>query len=154
MRRDQRGWARIANLLPDDRTEKVWRDALARGVPIESPQGLFYDGTVGASVKLFEVVRGAHLVGRAPPGATVEARLALFAEAGEHAFEYHRSTTADASGRFDLVVAYPSAGQGDATDVVARGPYALHVVGGGDASAAVGVAQVRSGTRIEVAFAP
>jgi hypothetical protein len=79
-------------------------------------------------VKLFEVVAGAHLVGTAPPGAQVQAKLDLHATASRHRFQYHRSVTADDSGHYDLVVAYPTTAD-STSDVLAAGTYNLVVEG-------------------------
>jgi asparagine N-glycosylation enzyme membrane subunit Stt3 len=145
------GWARLATVL-DAETEPKWRAALASGV-VQTPQGLVYDGVIGSSVKVFEIVAGAHLAGTTTPGATVEARLELHAQAGAYDLRYHRTTTADAAGRFDLLVAYPTEREPDGSDVVARDPYEVSA-GAATVRVPVRAADVRTGAWVAARFAP
>ena len=56
---------------------------------------------------IWEHVAGAHVIGRAAPGERVEARLRLQTEQGRRHEQRHR-TRADATGRYELVLAYPT----------------------------------------------
>jgi dolichyl-diphosphooligosaccharide--protein glycosyltransferase len=66
------------------------------------------------TVRIFELVKGAALFGKAPPGATVEARLTVFGR------PYVRRVQADVVGEFVFLVAYPSA-EGYALRLVPKG---------------------------------
>jgi asparagine N-glycosylation enzyme membrane subunit Stt3 len=130
--------SRHATVLLNDERAKAWRGIMKSGKPTETPLGLVYQVEIEPSVKLFEVVAGAHLVGTAPPGAKVEARLDLRAPGGLLRFAYHRAATADAAGRYELIVPYATAPE-PSSDVVAVAPYTL-AVDGKDAEAKVQVA--------------
>lgn len=97
------------------------------GEAVETPAGLFYDGVLASSVKIFEHVRGARLQGRVPPLAHVEARLELDSLASGRSVRYRSSTNADDKGRFELVVAHASEADNEGTALRARGPYRIHV---------------------------
>jgi len=118
----------------DDEEQGLWRRSLASGKPIVLSDEVVYDGAIEPSVKIFEQVAGARLTGTASPGATVEARLELVSRDGGVRSTYRRSTTADVTGRFELVVPYPTEPDAAFTDVVAAAPYELTVSGGGEAS--------------------
>ena len=95
--------------------------------------------------KLYEVVPGARVAGRAAPGALVTVRLPVHAgSAGS--FIYAAESTADASGRYALTLPY--ANQGSATDVRPAARYELR---SGDARAALAIDEsaVREGRAIE-----
>jgi len=69
-----------------------------------------FDGRRGearSDYKLYEVVPGARVEGRAPPGTRVEARLRLSAEP-EGEVLFLAASEADASGRYALTVPYPN----------------------------------------------
>jgi len=122
---------RKATRFFDAEEERLWRRSLAAGTPIVLSDEIVYEGLIGPSVKIFEQVPGARLSGTAPAGATVEARLDLVArESGEH-LTYRRAATADVTGRFELVVPYPTEPDAAFTDVFAAAPYDLVVVEAG-----------------------
>jgi asparagine N-glycosylation enzyme membrane subunit Stt3 len=105
------------------------------------------DERAGASrpaYKLFEVVPGAKVEGRAPPGALVTARLAVHAGAAGR-FYWSAEATADADGHYALTLPYANAGA--ATDVRPARRYELR---SGDARATLAVeeADVRDGATI------
>jgi dolichyl-diphosphooligosaccharide--protein glycosyltransferase len=66
----------------------------------------------GSYVRIFEAVRGAALVGTALPDSVVSAELPMEDNLGDP-LVYIRSTRADATGRFQLRVAYPSSATAD-----------------------------------------
>jgi hypothetical protein len=106
------------------------------------------DERAGASrpaYKLFEVVAGARVVGRAEPRARVTARLAVRAGAAGHFF-WSAETTADAEGRYALTLPY--ANSGAQTDVRPAPRYELR---SGDARATLAVDEpaVRGGATVE-----
>jgi asparagine N-glycosylation enzyme membrane subunit Stt3 len=76
--------------------------------------------------KVFEVVRGARIQGRAPPGAQVGLELVLRTGRGRDT-GYQATSVADASGRFEFRV--PHAAPGGTPDVRARGPYRIRCGG-------------------------
>ncbi|MBI3182472.1 MAG: peptide transporter [Myxococcales bacterium] len=82
-------------------------------------------GKQGSWARVFEVVPGATLHGRATPSAEVVARLQLVTNLGR-SLEYERRGLASPSGDFELLVAYPSYGQ---AEVRAGGPYLLESAG-------------------------
>jgi dolichyl-diphosphooligosaccharide--protein glycosyltransferase len=118
--------------------------------------GYAYDGVVTASVKIFERVEGALLVGSAPGALEVEARLSLHSRATDRDFEYRTSARSTSDGRFELVVPYPTRGSNPALEITARGPYSLRVVSAPDTDGAeigrvdVSPNQIRTGARIEL----
>ena len=119
---------RNATRLTDDDDEARWRRALGDGKPLVLPDEVVYEGEIGPSVKIFEEVPGARLVGTAPAGAVVEARLTLLARSAATRVAYHRAVAADITGRFEVVVPYPTAPEGDDhSDVFAQGPYEVVV---------------------------
>jgi len=71
----------------------------------ESPGSTRFQGRDYRYAKVFEVVRGARLVGRTTPGTEVTASLALRTVAGRE-LVYRARTRADQGGRFSLTVPY------------------------------------------------
>ena len=84
--------------------------------------------------KLFEVVPGAHLVGRADPGTAVEAELQLHSRRGRR-FRFLARAVADAAGRYTVVLPYPT---GTTGDVAAAPRYELR---GGEGKASVSISE-------------
>lgn len=115
----------------------------------ESRQRIHLFGAEVPRFRLFEVVPGARLRGRAPPNASVRLRLPLVTETGR-AFDYRRQIQAGPDGRFELGVPYATPGPGRHTP--ARGPYRLRL-GDGRATVEVTLAQVRSGAGVAVVCA-
>jgi dolichyl-diphosphooligosaccharide--protein glycosyltransferase len=115
-----------------------------------------YDGLVTPSVKIFEVVPGARLTGRAPAETVVEAHLALRCGARAREVNYVRSAVAGGDGRFKLVVAHPT--EPATVDAIcgAVGPYEIFIRSTPEAEAvkvgtvAVSTRQVRDGTRVRL----
>jgi asparagine N-glycosylation enzyme membrane subunit Stt3 len=118
--------------------------------------GYAYDGVVTASVKIFERVEGATLVGLAPGASEIEARLSLHSRSANRDFEYRTSTRSTRDGRFALVVPYPTGESEPAAEISALGSYAIRVVSAADSDRAeiggvdVSPDQIRSGARIEL----
>lgn len=136
---------RIATPFSDAEEAALWRGSVASHRPVVLSDETVYDGRIGPAVKVFEQVAGARLVGRAPPGAALEARLDLTARASGHAFRYVRSGHADANGRFELIVPYPTDPAPVGSDVAARAPYEIHGVGSDAGDVVVGRAAVATG---------
>ncbi|HEY4187306.1 MAG TPA: hypothetical protein VGP07_19675, partial [Polyangia bacterium] len=111
---------------------------------------IVYDGLIGPSVKIFEQVPGARLIGTAPAGTTVEARLDLSAREGGARVAYRRTATADVTGQFELLVPYPTEPDAPYTDVVAAGPYELVAAGAPLGHASVPASAVEEGRAIPV----
>ena len=115
-----------------------------------------YDGLVTPSVKIFEVVLGARLAGKAPAETVVEARLALRCGPRAREVNYARSAVAGEDGRFKLVVAHPS--EPATVDAIcgAAGPYEIFMRSTLEAEAvkvgtvAVSTRQVHDGTRVRL----
>jgi asparagine N-glycosylation enzyme membrane subunit Stt3 len=88
-----------------------------------------YDLHAASSLKTFERVPGARLVGKAAPGARVTAAVAMRANASSREFVWQGSAIAGADGAYAIVVPYSTtayldrAHGGTDLDVVAKGPY-------------------------------
>jgi len=145
---------RKATRFFDGEEKSLWERSLSSRRPIILSNEIVYDGRIEPAVKIFEQVAGAHLVGQAAPGATIEAALELAGRAGGRAFRYHRTGHADANGRYEVVVPYPTEA-GAAADVSARGEYQLGSIGGAPAiglgRARVTEADVEEGRTVAVA---
>jgi len=98
---------------------------IAEGSVYPSPLGLMYDPVIVPSVKIFEHVEGARVVGTAQPRSEVEARLALTVETTGRPFVYRQTVQADGQGRFELVLPYSTGGASFASAVEPNGPYRL-----------------------------
>jgi len=101
---------RKATRFFDAEEKALWERSLSSSRPVVLSDEIVYDGRIEPAVKIFEQVAGAHLVGQAKPGAEIEAAIELRAETSGHAFRYHRRGRADATGRYDVVVPYPTDG--------------------------------------------
>lgn len=157
--RDGGAIVRKATPFSDAEEAALWRGALASHRPVVLSDEIVYDGRIGPAVKVFEQVAGARLVGRAPPGALLEARLELTARASSHAFRYVRSGRADADGHFELTVPYPTDPAPVGSDMAARAPYEIYAVGPAPANIVVGRAtvaadDVEQGLIVQVAPVP
>jgi dolichyl-diphosphooligosaccharide--protein glycosyltransferase len=125
-------------------------------ISIETIWGHAYDGIEVPSVKIFEAVEGARLVGSAPGAFEIEARLALQAQTTARLFEYRMRARPTREGRFELIVPYATQGLDPSTQVAALGPYTIFVVGapGGAAVPAaradVSLDRMRSGGIVEL----
>ncbi len=118
--------------------------------PVPTPFGYVYDAKIQATVKIFESVAGAHLVGKAPPGAAIEVSLPLRCGSSGRSWTWQMHTTGLADGSFDVIVPYPTVvSPSDALDVVAQGPYRV-AIGGTSGQAVVTESQVQSGASIAV----
>lgn len=69
-----------------------------------------YDAAHVASVKTYERVKGAQLVGVAAPGASVEVSIDLVSDTTGRTFTWSSGTFADATGAFRIVVPYATTG--------------------------------------------
>ncbi|HEY8926833.1 MAG TPA: hypothetical protein VIU64_20760, partial [Polyangia bacterium] len=113
-----------------DVEEKVlWERSLSSRRPVVLSDEVVYEGRIEPAVKVFEQVAGARLVGQSTPGAAIEASLEVVARAAGHSFRYSRTGRADANGRYELVVPYPTEA-GAHTDVSAGGDYEVRTTGG------------------------
>lgn len=88
--------------------ELARRFETAAGAPVRDGNQLLYGGRVSSSVKIFEVVRGALLLGKTAPNTTVTVRLRLVATNTGRTKHYRRTTTANAVGDFELRVPHAS----------------------------------------------
>lgn len=126
----------------------VFAPALARHRLIYESQPRSDEADAGGRYKLFEIVEGALVIGRAPAGEIVEARVALSGPAGD--FEYRAHDRAGDDGRYRIRLPYPtrSAAGGSASDFAAKGPY---VIESADRAGAVNVDSdaVRDGARVK-----
>jgi len=95
-------------------------------------------------LKVFEVVTGASISGRASPGATVTASLELSLDRGR-TFEYRNRSVAGADGRYRIVVPY--ANQDPPPGLRATGSYRI-ACGSDSGSLDVHERDVRDGTQL------
>jgi asparagine N-glycosylation enzyme membrane subunit Stt3 len=120
--------------------------------------GYAYDGIEVSSVKIFEAVEGARLVGSAPGAFEIEAQLVVQARTTGRHFEYRTRARPTREGRFELIVPYATQGLDPSTEIAALGPYAIRVVEApGRAAAPAGQADVsldriRSGGIVELGW--
>jgi dolichyl-diphosphooligosaccharide--protein glycosyltransferase len=118
-------YRRRAHPIDSEADRNHWQAAVGFGRVMRlSPRRFAFDAHFASSVKTFERVAGARLVGAAPAGAErVEARLALRARTTGREFEYSTSAPVE-DGRYELVLPYstqpPRGG-----DVVALGSYRI-----------------------------
>jgi dolichyl-diphosphooligosaccharide--protein glycosyltransferase len=96
-------------------------------------------------VKLFEIVPGARVVGRAPAGARVELHLDLQSRNGG-GFVYETTTRADAEGRYEATLPYPT--ESFSPDIRMASHW-IATVGSERASFRVPEAAVRGGALVE-----
>ena len=106
-------------------------------------------GWEGSFAKVFELVPGARIGGRARPGEPVELRLDLVTDRGRR-LTYRDRADADAGGAFKFTVPYATAGA--ATAVRAAGPYRITAAGRA-AEATVTEAEIAAGRPVAVELA-
>jgi len=140
----------------DTPRELAVREDMVRKQVVVAGDRVIYRGTIAPTVKIFERVEGARLVGSARPGATVTARLDLRSRLDGAFLVYTRQASADDSGRFEIVVAYPTGPAGPAATVEGLAPYeVLESAAPGAPSRRLGraeasEAQVRTGAVVAV----
>lgn len=93
--------------------------------PVQVEHSLLYGHAITSSVKIFQVVTGARVVGRTAPGASLTVFLGLETKPSARRFVYRQSQKAGPNGEFEIVMPYSSAGSSDA--VVAYAPAQLLV---------------------------
>jgi asparagine N-glycosylation enzyme membrane subunit Stt3 len=113
---------RLTTALDSPEQKDKWRAVIRHQGPVEADAGTVYDAAIEPQLKIFEHVRGARLVGQAPPGTVVAARIMLRGVESRYAFAWTRSATADAAGRYEIVAPYASQHE-PISDVAASGPY-------------------------------
>lgn len=112
----------VRALLPESEAEEKAFERLAQpGQTATTSRGYLYAGRLNSHVKIYQVVRGAHLVGQTTPGSLVAASLLL--ECGDRQILYENSTRADETGYYRLTVPYPTRNLNSTTEVRAREPY-------------------------------
>lgn len=120
----------LGNSAPSSMTSAVPLEALQHYRLIhESENTVTYSGQ--KFVKIFEHVPGAVVTGTAGQGAKVSASVNVMTNQ-QRLFEYKQSTTADASGKFTLVLPYSTEGpsiKGTHFDTMPVGPYHLSIGG-------------------------
>ncbi|HWA87053.1 MAG TPA: hypothetical protein VG710_12565, partial [Opitutus sp.] len=132
-----------SNLIETPQQQEQAAAACASGVWHE-PRGESYAGHIVPSVRIYEQVEGARIVGRAPAGARVTISIPLRAPADGRRFDYRQDTTADAGGAYVLVVPYATTTM-EGSDVQAEGR-ALVMITSGEKAVAISDRAVRTGT--------
>ena len=102
------------------------------------------DAAAAGRFKLYEIVKGAAVAGRASPGEVVEARILL--QAGASSFEYRCRDRAGPDGRYRLRLPYPS--EPFEGEFQPAGPWAIRS-GGRVAALRITEPEVREGRRLE-----
>ena len=114
-----------------------------------------FDEREASSVKTYERVKGAQLVGEAEPGETVSVQLELTAQESERTFTYSQETTAGDDGSYELTVPYATnedLGTADGytdSDVIAEGDYDI-TAGEESMTAEVSEEAIYEGETVEV----
>jgi hypothetical protein len=117
---------------------------LASGIAAVDGDGVLFDPRPMAAAGVYEIVRGARIVGEAPAGSRVVVTLGLDLGNGRRAL-YRRATRTDAKGRFRLVVSQPTTAERHRSAVTPLGRYSVLVDGDPVADLDVSPHQVRSG---------
>jgi dolichyl-diphosphooligosaccharide--protein glycosyltransferase len=136
------------------------QEGSAGGIPALQHHRLLWHGRAGRELELaapapgfalgvWEIVAGVRVVGLAEPGARVDASLALRTEAGRP--HVHRTATrANAAGRFELVLPYPTA-HSPGSAVQAEGPWRIES-SGRVASLELSEEAVRAGATVAISL--
>ena len=122
---DLQAMALPVNNPEDSKTYNEW----SRHAVVNTPQGLLYDGKLAASIKIYEVVKGAVIMGKAAPDSVVEVSLTLKSKTTGRSFVYRQSTTADDSHYYKFVLPYPTTADPKHSDFIATGPYKMLIEG-------------------------
>lgn len=114
-----------------------------------------FDEREASSVKTYERVEGAQLVGEAESGETVSVQLELTTGESDRSFTYSQETTADGDGNYELTVPYATSedlGTEDGytdSDVIAEGDYEI-TAGEESMTAEVSEQAIYGGETVEV----
>ena len=144
--------------LPMDRADAVQLHAelVRRGV-LHTVDGTMYAPVVLPTVRIFEIVAGARIAGRAAPGATVEVGLPLRSRSDGYEWVYVQLAVADGDGRFEVTVPYATE-PAPISDVVALDRYRVRVTDARKHSSArfleVSERAVQAGDRLDLGLLP
>lgn len=120
----------------DEKSEKIFQPLwLHPETPMRTSRGDLVDGKVAPEIRLFEAVPGALLQGDASPGSTVRASIDLYAPNSKKAYSVHYDTQANAEGRFELRLPYPTDQPMSPASGTVQVPGDYHVVIDGKTSA-------------------
>ena len=91
---------------------------------------IVYGAEIVPTVKIFELVEGARLVGRAPPGAVIRINLDLVSQTNNRGLEYSNETLSDDQGYFELVLPHATDRENPVpgTDFVALASYLVRLL--------------------------
>lgn len=122
--------------------------------PHQTPKGLMINPRQESEVKIFELVPGALLQGKARPKSLVEAKLALYAPSSGRSWTGRWSAQADEEGNFSLRLPYATTTQSSTSKsssdtVTAEGLYRL-TVDGKERTQAVSESEIQSGRTIKL----
>lgn len=120
------GRFRLRSESIDSAEERARFEMLVEQQVVPTADGHVYRALIAPTVRIFEVVRGATIRGTTSAGATVEARLPLRSGSDGHLLTYRQRVSADAAGRFVLVLPYSTDGRAPA-DVASLGLYQIRV---------------------------
>jgi dolichyl-diphosphooligosaccharide--protein glycosyltransferase len=113
-----------------------------------------YGGVILPSVKIFEIVEGAEVVGETTPFSTIELEIMLRSRSDDGEINYTQRGNADRNGQFSLTIPYATTNMN--TGVVSRGPARIYLISGENerrtllTEITISEEDVQSGSRIEV----
>ncbi len=141
-----RGYAELDSLPLTEQTSRL----LSAG-SVRTPEGCMYGARLVSALKVFEVVKGARLVGAAPPSTAVAAELQLEATTTHRVFRIERRALADVDGRFELIAAYATEPSPDLS-VRAVGSWRVSSESGAVVEVAVTEEEIQRGVQKQVSF--
>lgn len=131
--------------LLTDKQQARHEDILAQGQPYvrHLDERIVYDAEIIPTVKIFELVQGARLVGRAPPGVIIRVNLDLVSQTNSRMVEYRNETWSDDQGNFELGLPHTTAREKPlpGSDFVALAPYLVRLLDP-DSGKTMGIAEV------------
>ena len=115
-----------------DEERRRQEDILSQGQPYvrHLDERIVYGAEIVPTVKIFELVEGARLVGRAPPGAVIRINLDLVSQTNNRGLEYSNETLSDDQGYFELVLPHATDRENPVpgTDFVALASYLVRLL--------------------------
>ena len=117
--------------VPIESEEDLEAALLITQRPLTAVENFFlYNARIVPELKMYEVVRGARLIGIVAPGDSVSAYIPLRSMVSRREFYYSNTTFADSSGRFELRLPYStdeSSHPGSTT--ISLGNYEIRITG-------------------------
>lgn len=131
MNNDKYDFKLLALPIEDEKASRQYQQFASSDVVI-ADTGYLYDGGIYPSVKIFEIVPGAIIGGKATEGTQLQARLDLQVISSGRQFTYTQTVSANNQGRYIMTVPYPTGSEQGTTEVKALSPYQLFVKAPGE----------------------